>query len=116
MALEGREEPKQLLTVATADVGVGENGSRAPNLAPLEVERSSWSVWKRWGRSGLGKVLPGEAAGSRLGPGHGAPGRWRGGVGVCGVKKDLNTEGPGSSPSRGKCAFPRIRWQPLAPA
>lgn len=32
--------------------------------------------------SGLGRLVQGEAAGTRLGPGHGAPGRWQEGVGV----------------------------------
>lgn len=37
---------------------------------------------KHLGISGLGKLAEGEAAGTRLGLGHGAPGRWQEGVGV----------------------------------
>lgn len=37
---------------------------------------------KHLGISGLRRLARGEAAGTRLGPGHGAPGRWQEGVGV----------------------------------
>lgn len=114
MALEGRDKPKQSLNAATADVGVGEKGSRAPNLAPLEVERSSWRVVGQiWA---WGKVLLGEAARLQTWPGARRAWQMAGRSGaVCSVKEDLNTEGPALHPARGKNVlfFPRIRWQPL---
>lgn len=51
-------------------------------MAAFWVEKSSWSAQKHLGISGLGRFAWGEAAGTRLGPGHGAPGRWQEGVGV----------------------------------
>lgn len=51
-------------------------------MALFRVEKSSWSVRKHLGISGLGRLVQGEAAGTRLGPGHGVPGRWQEGVGV----------------------------------
>lgn len=71
-----------MLTPVTADVGVGEMTAELPTWLFAWVEKSIWSVQKHLGISGLGRAVHGEAAGTRLGPGHGAPGRWQEGVGV----------------------------------
>lgn len=82
MALRGKEKPKQLLTPATADVGVGEMTAELPTWLLSGLRRAVGMCRSTWAYLDRGGSAWGEAADTRLGPGHGAPGRWQEGVGV----------------------------------
>lgn len=82
MGLKGKEKPKQLLAPATADVGAGEMTAELPTWLLAGLRRAVGVCRSTWTYLGLGELVWGEAAVTRLGRGHGAPGRWQEGVGV----------------------------------
>lgn len=92
MALKGKGKTKQLLTPATADVGVGEMTAELPTwlLSGLRravgARRSTWAYLGWGGLRGEKQPAPDLAQGmARLADGRK---EW-----VCDVREDLNTEG-----------------------
>lgn len=105
MALKGKEKPKQLLTPATADVGVGEMTAELPTWLLSGLRRAVGVCRSTWAYLGWGGLRREKQPAPDLARGMArlADGRkeW-----VCNVMKDLNTEG--QVLSQGKCGLPRI--------
>lgn len=98
MALKGKEKPKQLLTPATADVGVGEMTAELPTWLLYGLRRAVGVCRSTWAR---------ETCAGRSSRHQTWPRAWRGwqmaGRSGCNVMKDLNTEG--QVLSQGNCGF-----------
>lgn len=108
MALKGKEKPKQLLTPATADVGVGEMTAELPTWLLSGLRRAVGACRSTWAYLGWGGLRGEKQPAPDLAQGTArlADGRkeW-----VCNAMEDLNTEG--RVLSQGRCGLPRTHRQ-----